>query len=279
MAFCNTCGGIIPFAGGVCPRCKAQGGADGQGSGNSGVKSPWSGPAGSQNDKPAGNTPWGSNSGAKIGNFGGNGFFGNVASSGLDKRSLISKLERYKQLLVECEDLKSMIKPQSSFPSSPETNFKTKSFMRYFWPFLVGGIIGGYVIYMIASFMTMQMAIDITGDPKIAASQMLGETLAGLAAGLIVAAAVIFFGIYVSRRKQAEFNKNIEFMNREATERYNQGIKNQKMIDLYQENLNEIYKYEPLVPEEHRTADHLGQIIDILKENRAETVDEACAII
>ena len=70
-----------------------------------------------------------------------------------------------------------------------------------------------------------------------------------------------------------------EGMNREATERYNQGIKNQKMIDLYQENLNEIYKYEPLVPEEHRTADHLGQIIDILKENRAETVDEACAII
>ena len=49
------------------------------------------------------------------------------------------------------------------------------------------------------------------------------------------------------------------------------------MIDLYQENLNNIRKYENLVPEEFQTFDKVNQIIELLKEDKANTIEEACA--
>lgn len=259
MAVCKTCGSIIAFEGGVCLKCKAQSEAD---------------------SKQAGiNKLWGGTPGQDTGKNGVSGLQGSVFSTGMEKAGLIKKLERYKQLLGECDELQAMIKPQSSFPSYPDTSFKTRSFMRYFWPYLLGGILGGYLVYMVSSMLTMSMAIDITGNPREAASRLLGETFAGLIVGLIIAAAVIFFGVKVAKRKQADFNSNAEFMNRQATERYNMGVNNQKMIDLYQENINEMYKYESLVPEQYRTFEKVSAIIELLNEDKAKTVEEACLMV
>ena len=47
------------------------------------------------------------------------------------KDDLIDKLVKYKQLLSENEELDTMIRPQSEFPTS-EPVFKKRSFMKYF---------------------------------------------------------------------------------------------------------------------------------------------------
>ena len=96
---------------------------------------------------------------------------------------------------------------------------------------------------------------------------------------IIVAAVIIFFGVKTSKRKQADFNSNADFMNRQASERYQKGLQNQKMINLYQSNIQEMHKYETMVPEKHRNSADVGSIIQILKEDRAQTVDEAIALL
>lgn len=244
MAFCKKCGAIIPFEGGKCSRCGSQTGAGGAG-------------------------------------FGAGTGFG--AGAGFEKEGLIKKLERYKQLLAECEELKGMIKPQSSFPSSAGTDFKPRSFMKYFWPFLVGGVVGGYLVYLAS---TLIVSYSIATNPYITSNNMdayasnaLGDIFAGLIAAVIVAGIIIFFGYKIAKRKQTDFNSNAEFMNREATERYNKGVQNQKMIDVYQENINEMRQYELLVPEAYRTSAQVESIIELLREEKAETVEEACALL
>lgn len=200
------------------------------------------------------------------------------------KITLIKDLETYRELLSETEELKSMIKPQSSFPATAD-NFKTRSFMRYFWPFMVAGPVAGYVIYFIATIIMMSsvMSMDtynMTNEQaQIASANILSDTFGGLIVALVVAAAIIIFGVVISKRKQSDFNSNAEFMNMQARERYNQGVKNQKMIDIYQDDINRMYKYESLVPEQYRTPAKVKKIIDALKEEKAETVEEAIAIL
>ncbi len=265
MSICKTCGSIIPFEGGICTKCSNQNGAGGMGVNRPGYGNPGLG------------NPGFGNSG--FGNPGFNGAQGGINGTSPNKFEVISKLERYKQLLGECDELKAMIKPQSSFPASLENNFKTRSFMRYFWPFLIGGIVGGYGVYMVAYFITMMSAINLYGDPQMAAQRVLSDSFAALVVGLIIAAAVIFFGVKVAKRKQTDFNNNANYMNREAAERYNKGVQNQKMMALYQSNVNEMVKYEPLVPEQYRSFDQIGAIIDLLKDDKAQTVEEACAML
>ena len=200
------------------------------------------------------------------------------------KISLIKDLETYRELLSETEELKSMIKPQSSFPATAD-NFKTRSFMRYFWPFMVGGPVAGYVIYIISTIIMMSsiMSMDtynMTNEQaQRASASILSDTFGGLIVALVVAAAIIIFGVVISKRKQRDFNSNAEFMNMQSRERYSQGIKNKKRIDIYQDDINRMYKYEPLVPEEYRTPSKVRKIIDALKEEKAETVEEAIAIL
>lgn len=201
------------------------------------------------------------------------------AGNGFAKDVTIGKLERYRQLIGECDELQTMIKPQSSFPSSLDTSFKKKSFMSYFWPFMVGGIIGGYAVYMVASFIVALSSVNLVIDSQEAASRLLGDSFAGIIVALIVAGAIIFFGVKVAKRKQADFNSNAEFMNKEAEARYNKGQENQRMIALMQQNTTEMRKYESLVPEGYRTYDKLGAIIDLMKEDKAQTVEEAIALL
>lgn len=199
--------------------------------------------------------------------------------SGFAKDVTIGKLERYRQLLSENEELKSMIKPQSGFPVSAEASYRKRSFMRYFWPFMVGGIAAGYIVYMIATFITATQTYDLVIDSQQAAERVIGDTFAGLVAALVIAAAIIFFGVKVAKRKQADFNSNADFMNQEAQARYNKGLENQRMVNLFQENLTEMRKYEPLVPEQYRDLAHVSAIVELLKEDKAQTIEEACTML
>ena len=189
---------------------------------------------------------------------------------------LIDKLVRYKQLLSECEELKTMMKPQNSYVSDEPTVYKTRSFMRYFWPFLVGAVVGGYLIYMLSSVIIVS---TISSDySQATASSVLGDAFIGLILALIVAVAIAFIGVKISKSKQAAFNSNAEYMMRQADERRQAAQDNQKILNVYQENVTEMHLYEHLVPEQYRTSAKVGTIIDLLKEDKAETVEEACSL-
>lgn len=196
----------------------------------------------------------------------------------LDKSGLIGKLERYKQLLGECEELTTMIKPQSDFPSLEETSFKKRTFIKYFWPFIIAAAVGFYLVYMLSTFITMSSMYS-SYSSQVSASTLLGDSFAGLIVALIVAAAIIFFGVKISKRKQEDFNSNADYMNRQSMDKYRQGVQNQKMIDIFQENIAEMHKYESLVPEKYRTSSLVGEIISILNDDRAQTVEEACTML
>ena len=192
------------------------------------------------------------------------------------KDDLIDKLVRYKQLLSECEELKTMMKPQNSYVSDERTVYKTRSFMRYFWPFLVGAVVGGYLIYMLSSVIIV--ATVSSEYSQATASSVLGDAFIGLILALIVAVAIAFIGVKISKSKQAAFNSNAEYMMRQADERRQAAQDNQKILNVYQENVTEMHLYEHLVPEQYRTSAKVGTIIDLLKEDKAETVEEACSL-
>ena len=65
------------------------------------------------------------------------------------KKELINNLSEYQTLLSECEELETMIKPQGNFPVTESVSFKKKSFIRYFWPFIIGAAGGFYLVYML----------------------------------------------------------------------------------------------------------------------------------
>lgn len=192
------------------------------------------------------------------------------------KDDLIDKLVRYKQLLSECEELKTMMKPQNSYVSDEPTVYKTRSFMRYFWPFLVGAVVGGYLIYMLSSVIIVSTVSSAYSQAT--ASSVLGDAFIGLILALIVALAIAFIGVKISKSKQAAFNSNAEYMMRQADERRQAAQDNQKILNVYQENVTEMHLYEHLVPEQYRTSAKVGTIIDLLKEDKAETVEEACSL-
>ena len=193
------------------------------------------------------------------------------------KDDLIDKLVRYKQLMSECEELKTMMKLQSTYVSEDTTVYKTRSFMRYFWPFLVGGIVGGYLVYMIATMISVATISD-SMTPETAINLAMGDVFGGYIVALIVALAIIIIGVKISKNKQAAFNSNAEYMMRQAEKRRQEAQDNQKILNVYQENVTEMHLYEHLVPEQYRISSKVGTIIDLLKEDKAETVEEACAL-
>jgi hypothetical protein len=187
------------------------------------------------------------------------------------KNSLIRDLTRFRELLLEVTELNTMIRPQSDFPVSDSIVFKKKSFMRYFWPFLVGGVAGGSILYMVVTlitfYSTMQQANNIVSrsDASRLSSNMMSDIYIGYFVCVLVALGIIIIGIKISKSKQAAFNKNADMMIREQTENYQKGLKNQKMIDIKNDDLREIRKYEPLVPEEYQDPDSIAKIIELIR--------------
>ena len=193
------------------------------------------------------------------------------------KDDLIEKLEKYKELLGENEELTTMIRPQSEFPSSDQVVYKKRSFMKFFWPFLVGGVVGGYAVYMLSTLVIV--ATSTSAYSQATAASAMGDALLGFFLALIVAGAIIFIGVRISKNKQDAHNSVAEAMIREASERYQKGLMNEKMVNLYQENVNTMRQYERFVPEKYRTSSLVGSINDVLKEDKAETVEEAIMLI
>ena len=101
----------------------------------------------------------------------------------------------------------------------------------------------------------------------------------GIIVALIVAGGIVFIGIKISKRKQDEFNSNADYMSREISERYQKGLLNEKMVRIYQENINNMRQYERIVPEPYRSSAKVGSIINILNEDKAQSVEEAILLL
>lgn len=251
MDTCKACGTILPFSGMKCPKCGfAKDGA--------GAPAGFAGSAGA--------------SAAKMFNT--------------DKHVLIMNLTKFRDLLGENEELKTMIKPQSEFPSSDDQIYKKRTLMKFFWPFLVGGIGAGVVIYLISVMIMFSTVMSASTQPTMTqvqaqtyTSHAMADIYGGYIVAIAVALAIIFLGLWLSRKKRDAFNSNADMMNRIASERYQMGLKNERMIDIYQDNLASMKRYEDLVPAEYQTSQKLSLIIECLKEDKADTVEEAIAQI
>ena len=200
-----------------------------------------------------------------------------------EKEMLIRRLTKLRDLLGETAELKSMIKPQSDFPMSDNQIYKKRSMMKFFWPFLVGGIGGANLIYAISYVIAVANAESQMYSTSMSSTKALSnateQVLGGWVVAIIVGLGIIILGIKISKSKQRAFNENAEYMNRMATEKYEKGLQNQKMINLYQEDIQELHQYENLVPEEFQTYGEVDKIINLIKEDQAQTIEEACAIL
>ncbi|MCR5341033.1 MAG: zinc ribbon domain-containing protein [Saccharofermentans sp.] len=202
------------------------------------------------------------------------------------EKELIRQLSEYQTLLSECEELETMIKPQSNFPSAQPRPAGKKSFIRYFWPFIIGAAGGYIVVYVLATMISMYSNISSYNPYKPGAASkgelemaMFGDIMLGYVVAIIVAVAIIIIGIKIARSKQKTYNSGIDRMNDELSERYRKGLLNEKMIALHTENVHKMALYEDLVPEEYRTARQVASLIGILKEDKAQTVEEAIRLI
>lgn len=245
MDTCKACGTILPFAGMKCPKCGFS--KDGE------------------NAAPAG---------------------GPARPFNSDKHILIMNLTKFRDLLSENEELQRMIKPQSEFPRQDEQVYKKRTLMKFFWPFLVGGIGAGILVYIISMIIMLSTVMNAGTQPSMTQAQIdtytshaVTDIYGGYFVAIIVALAIIFLGLWLSRKKRDAFNSNADMMNRIASERYQQGLKNERMIDIYQDNLANMRRYETLVPEEYQTSEKLSLIIEALKEGPAETVEDAIAML
>ena len=245
MDTCKACGTILPFAGMKCPKCGFSKDGD--------------------NAAPAG---------------------GPARPFNSDKHILIMNLTKFRDLLSENEELQRMIKPQSEFPRTDEQVYKKRTLMKFFWPFLVGGIGAGVLVYIISMIIMVSTVMNAGTQPSMTQAQIdtytshaVTDIYGGYFVAIIVALAIIFLGLWLSRKKRDAFNSNADMMNRIASERYQQGLKNERMIDIYQDNLANMRRYETLVPEEYQTSEKVSLIIEALKEGPAETVEDAIAML
>ncbi len=201
------------------------------------------------------------------------------------KQDLIKRLSEYQTLLADNEELETMIKPQSNFPASLPTAFKKRSFIGFFWPFIVGGALSFFGIYILAIVISTFSNLNSYNPYTSSASantikaNLVGDIYVGYFVAIIVAVAVIVIGIKVSKAKQRAFNGGVERMEAEVTDRYNKGLLNQKMIELHTDNERKIRLFGDMVPEEYRTASQVASIIGLLKEDKASTIEEACALL
>lgn len=200
------------------------------------------------------------------------------------KVGLIASLTKYQTLLSECEELEPQIKPVSSFPDSEPAAFKKRSFIKYFWPYIIVAGVGFYITYVGSTLISISSAgnlakSQVRPNAEAISNRLLTDTAVGFIIALIIALAVIIIGVKISKRKQSDFNKNAAMMYTQLQERYKKGLINQKMIKIYEENELAMRQYEPIVPEEYRTSASLGQIITLLKEDKAQTIDEAIALL
>ena len=129
-------------------------------------------------------------------------------------------------------------------------------------------------------------AMSIATQPSVSDQQVqtfanhaMADIYGGYIVAIAVALAIIFMGLFISRKKRDAFNSNADMMNRIASERYQMGLKNERMIDIYQDNLASMRRYEDLVPAEYQTSQKLTLIIEALKEDHADTVEEAIALL
>ena len=183
------------------------------------------------------------------------------------KAELIKKLDEYRLVLDEYEYIVATVQPQINFPQEEgQTEFKKRSFFRFFWPFLVIAAVILYVIGCLASLFGTANKDVVT--------LLLGSLL-----GVVVAVVIIIFGVKVAKRKQADVNRKAEEMDEIAKERYNRGVANQKKIERLAVLEDKKEQLDPLVPEGFRDFDSVAKIEEMIMKNRAESIEDAIAKI
>ena len=182
------------------------------------------------------------------------------------KDELLKELDAYRLILDEYEYLKAVVKPESNYSSFQPTRTEKRSFIRYFWPFLVISFIAFCIIN--------------AGARSICDTSCCQRYLAiGFFVAIAIALVILLYGYGFAKRKQAEVNRDASIMNALTMDLYTIGQANQEKVNRLRELSSEKSKYDHLVPEGYRDFDHVAKIQELIMQDKASSVEEAIAII
>lgn len=190
---------------------------------------------------------------------------------------LLMKLKRYVEMFAECETLATMIKPENSIPQVDGIPAKKRSFIRYFWPFLVGAIGGGFFVYYVGVFLVVLSRLNTIAEQGT--DVVIGDTLLSYGIAILVAVIIAIFGVKIAKAKQSKYNSEVEYQNTQEEVLHQKAVNNQKMISQYQQNIQKMNEYEQLLPPQYRNIDAITALVEIFESGKAATLDEACALL
>lgn len=183
-----------------------------------------------------------------------------------DKEELVEKLDKYRLILDEYEYLKAIVKPSENYASFREQKQGKRSFIRFFWPFLV------------ISFLTFWI-IKAGSNTICAAGSCTRYSFIGLLVAIAISLVIVLYGYGFAKNKQAEVNRDADIMNALTMDLYTIGQANQEKLNRLNELTREKSKYDHLVPEGWRDFDHVAKIQELIMQDKAASVEEAIAII
>lgn len=195
-----------------------------------------------------------------------------VASAGAQQKESMSKgellpiLQRYRDVLRDIDKLKT--EAPSTFASSPsDTPVRYHTFIKFYWPFIVGSIVAFWVIYFISAKMAVR---DL--DFRI--------LYGGIILGGLVFLGTILGGIAVAKSRQSTANYYAyEYAHRRDSKSKSRTSNNKEMEDA----LAKKRSIEKELPEEittkYRTYDNMCTIVRVMKFEKANTLEEALVIV
>ena len=83
-------------------------------------------------------------------------------------QELIARLKEYRDLLAETEELGAFIKSPGENHTRPPAQLKKKTFMRFFWPWMVASIVAFYLVYTVTAFIALQSTIRTANSRSVA---------------------------------------------------------------------------------------------------------------
>lgn len=191
-----------------------------------------------------------------------------AASAGAQKSKgeLLPILQRYRDVLRDIDKLKT--EAPSTFASSPsDTPVRYHTFIKFYWPFIVGSIVAFWVIYFISAKMAVR---DL--DLRI--------LYGGVILGGLVFLGTILGGIAVAKSRQSTANYYAyEYAHRRDSKSKSRTSNNTEMENA----LAKKRSIEDDLPEEltarYRTYENMCTIVRVIKFEKANTLEEALVIV
>ena len=191
----------------------------------------------------------------------------NTERVGLDKQDLLAKLGRFKQLLDESSELAPKIRPQFEFPTSSSCNFAKKSFMRYFWPYMVGAVVTVNVLYFLGYI--LYISLD---------TPLLFSLLSAI--GVIAMIVILIVGGKTAVKRRNELNIQVDNRNQSERKKYREIQEKTELLKTqYANKKNSLSIYNDIVPLKNRNSRHMIRVKSLLQTNKAETFADALKLI